>query len=97
MHIGKGIQLDNKEDQMHIMITNNSDMPVFVQSKNTNLMMNMPLVKVCRIPPHSQLCVFEFNLFFQVRFLKFKIIFMLFFNNCQKLRCWNSRATIAMD
>uniref|UniRef100_A0A1I7U3E8 MH2 domain-containing protein n=1 Tax=Caenorhabditis tropicalis TaxID=1561998 RepID=A0A1I7U3E8_9PELO len=42
MHIGKGIQLDNKD---HIMIINNSDMPVFVQSKNTNLMMNMPLGK----------------------------------------------------
>uniref|UniRef100_A0A1I7U3E9 MH2 domain-containing protein n=1 Tax=Caenorhabditis tropicalis TaxID=1561998 RepID=A0A1I7U3E9_9PELO len=63
MHIGKGIQLDNKD---HIMIINNSDMPVFVQSKNTNLMMNMPLGKVNRIPPHSQLCAFEFNLFFQM-------------------------------
>uniref|UniRef100_A0A8R1E164 Dwarfin sma n=1 Tax=Caenorhabditis japonica TaxID=281687 RepID=A0A8R1E164_CAEJA len=64
MHIGKGIQLDNMESQ--IIITNNSDMPVFVQSKNTNVMMSMPLSKVCRIPPHSQLCAFEFNLFFQV-------------------------------
>lgn len=66
MHIGKGIQLDNKEAQMHIMIINNSDMPVFVQSKNANMMMNMPLGKVNRIPPHSHLCAFEFNLFFQM-------------------------------
>ncbi|CAI2347782.1 unnamed protein product [Caenorhabditis sp. 36 PRJEB53466] len=66
MHIGKGIQMDNIESQMQIIITNNSDMPVFVQSKNTNLMMNMPLGKVCRIPPHNQLCAFEFNLFFQM-------------------------------
>ncbi|CAI5446197.1 unnamed protein product [Caenorhabditis angaria] len=64
-HIGRGIRLEHLEN-MQITMINNSEMPVFVQSKNTNLLLNQTPLKVCRIPPRMSLVVFEYGIFFQM-------------------------------
>ncbi|CAB3403550.1 unnamed protein product [Caenorhabditis bovis] len=63
MHIGRGVTFDNI-DHDKVTITNNSETPVFVQSRNTNMQSNQPVRKVFRIPPHNSLVIFDYQTFY---------------------------------
>ncbi|VDM43213.1 unnamed protein product [Toxocara canis] len=71
-----------------VYVTNLSDSPIFVQSRNSNYKLNLLPNAVCRIPPGHAMYIFHHQLFAQVLF--FISLFILFklissYNNVYEL------------
>ncbi|CAD6188227.1 unnamed protein product [Caenorhabditis auriculariae] len=64
-HIGRGLRLELM-DNNNVFVVNLSDAPIFIQSRNANIAINQAPTKVCRVPPQHTMCVFDFNLFYQM-------------------------------
>ena len=67
-HIGRGIQLEYSSAN-NLTLYNNSEAPVFVQSRNCNFVMKADPSAVMRVPPHSRLNIFDQYVSFEVRVL----------------------------
>ncbi|MCP9258558.1 Mad protein [Dirofilaria immitis] len=65
-HIGKGVKLTCEETTHDVIVTNLSDSPVFVQSRNSNYKLNCMPNAVCRIPPGHFMYIFHNQLFVQM-------------------------------
>lgn len=65
-HIGKGVKLTCEAGTHDVFVTNLSDSPVFVQSRNSNYKLNLMPNAVCRIPPGHFMYIFHHQLFAQM-------------------------------
>uniref|UniRef100_A0A8R1Y3F5 Mothers against decapentaplegic homolog n=2 Tax=Onchocerca TaxID=6281 RepID=A0A8R1Y3F5_ONCVO len=65
-HIGKGVKLTCEETTHDVIVTNLSDSPIFVQSRNSNYKLNCMPNAVCRIPPGHFMYIFHNQLFVQM-------------------------------
>ncbi|VDN04774.1 unnamed protein product [Thelazia callipaeda] len=65
-HIGKGVKLTCEDATHNVIVTNLSDSPVFVQSRNSNYKLNYMPNAVCRIPPGHFMYIFHHQLFVQM-------------------------------
>uniref|UniRef100_A0A0N5B9F1 Mothers against decapentaplegic homolog n=1 Tax=Strongyloides papillosus TaxID=174720 RepID=A0A0N5B9F1_STREA len=63
-HIGRGITLQLIET--NVLLTNNSQFPVFVQSINSNYKMNLKPTTACRVPSTATMEIFNTNLFLEM-------------------------------
>uniref|UniRef100_A0AC35UA34 Mothers against decapentaplegic homolog n=1 Tax=Rhabditophanes sp. KR3021 TaxID=114890 RepID=A0AC35UA34_9BILA len=63
-HIGRGVTLQLVK--CNVTLVNNSEFPVFVQSRNSNYKMNLKPNVACRIPPGGNMEIFNTNLFLEM-------------------------------
>lgn len=64
-----GVKLTCEETTHDVIVTNLSDAPVFVQSRNSNYKLNCMPSAVCRIPPGHFMYIFHHQLFVQVGYI----------------------------
>uniref|UniRef100_A0A915B0R3 Mothers against decapentaplegic homolog n=1 Tax=Parascaris univalens TaxID=6257 RepID=A0A915B0R3_PARUN len=64
-HIGRGVSF-TCEGTHDVYVTNLSDSPIFVQSRNSNYKLNLLPNAVCRIPPGHAMYIFHHQLFAQM-------------------------------
>ena len=65
-----GIRLIDSPSGAHVLLDNISDSPVFVQSRNANIKLNLQPTAVCRVPAHSSFMLFDYQLFTTVSKLR---------------------------
>ncbi|KAL3085186.1 hypothetical protein niasHS_010255 [Heterodera schachtii] len=60
-HIGMGIRLMCTDN--NVLLLNQSETAVFVQSRNANFKYSLQPTAVCRVPPGATMLIFDFHLF----------------------------------
>ncbi|MFH4977238.1 hypothetical protein AB6A40_003947 [Gnathostoma spinigerum] len=65
-YIGRGVRFSFDPSSRDVTVTNLSDAPVFVQSRNSNYKLNLSPTTVCRIPPGGTMCIFYYQIFAQM-------------------------------
>lgn len=63
-HIGRGVTLQLIES--NVLLTNNSQFPIFVQSINSNYKMNLKPTTACRVPSTATMEIFNTNFFLEM-------------------------------